>query len=68
MLRRWLAYKAPNDDQQKRYALMREQYANLAVTISQLTPEGDDQVHALRLLRQSMMLANAAIANEYEVF
>ncbi len=60
----WFTYHAPKAGQPERYLLLRNTAKLLAQTIVNHTPEGPDQSAALRLLRECVMTANAAIALE----
>lgn len=57
-------YHSPVNDQPKRYELIREKARELAHVIVDNTPPSADQTAAIRLLRESVMTANASIALE----
>lgn len=56
------SYHAPEGDAPTRYANIRAAGLELAQTISVSTPPGADQSAAIRLVREAVMTANAAIA------
>lgn len=58
----WFVYHAPSADQLPRYQIIRDTAKELAHVIAQNTPACADQSAALRLLREAVMTANAAIA------
>jgi hypothetical protein len=58
----WFTYHSPTPDQQARYVTLRKQFKILAYSILQLTPACADQTVALRMLRETSMAANQAIA------
>lgn len=55
-------YHPPTADQPERYARIRTAAKLLALEIVACTPACADQSAAIRLLRESVMTANAAIA------
>lgn len=55
-------YHAPKGDQPDRYIAIREKALELARVIVYNTPACADQTAAIRLLREAVMTANAAIA------
>jgi len=55
-------YHSPTGDQPKKYAMIREEALKLAQLIVAETPPSADQTAAIRLLREAIMTANAAIA------
>jgi hypothetical protein len=55
-------HHAPKGNQAKRYQILRKQGEQLASAIVKLTPAGDEQDQAVMLVRQAVMMANAAIA------
>lgn len=55
-------YHAPTPEQVGKYEAIREAAKSLASTILAKTPPSADQSAALRLLREAVMTANAAIA------
>jgi plasmid stabilization system protein ParE len=62
------AYHLPTDAQANAYAFIRSQAKEFARTLLRHTPEGADQSAALRLLREAVMTANAAIALEGRLY
>jgi hypothetical protein len=58
----WFQYHAPVPDQLMSYQLLRESGRNLAHAIFDLCPESADKSAAIRLVREAVMTANAAIA------
>ena len=63
-VKRWFTYHEPNEDQLAKYAVIRNTAKSLAFVILDNTPAGADQSAAMRLLRECVMTANAAIACE----
>jgi hypothetical protein len=63
-IEKWFTYHSPNDDQQKRYVELRAAAKNMAYAIKTCTKPSADQSAAFRLLRESVMTANASIALE----
>jgi hypothetical protein len=62
-LEHWFTYHPPQTDKEvAAYEDIRAAGYNLAEIILENTPEGADQSAAIRLVRQSVMQANAAIA------
>ena len=55
-------YHAPKDDQPRKYIAIRDKALELAQLIVAETPACADQTAAIRLLREAVMTANAAIA------
>jgi len=55
-------YHAPTGDQPKKYVMLREKALELAQLIVSETPQCADQTAAIRLLREAVMTANAAIS------
>jgi hypothetical protein len=55
-------YHAPDDKQQEQLQVVREDATRLGRTILENTPICADQQASLRLLREAVMTANAAIA------
>ena len=55
-------YHAPSPDQCVAYEKLRSSGRDLAVAIIELTPPSADQSAAIRLVREAVMTANAAIA------
>lgn len=60
----WFSYHSPISDQPARYQIIRDTAKVLARTILTHTPASADQSAAIRLLRECVMTANAAIACE----
>lgn len=60
----WFVYHAPVGDQQARYVELRNSAKKFAEDIVRLTPASADQTAAVRLVREAVMTANAAIACE----
>lgn len=58
---RWFTYKAPSVDQVGAMRRIRDKAKGLALEILVSTPASADQSAALRLVRESVMTANAAI-------
>jgi hypothetical protein len=58
----WFKYHKPSEDQQVSYLKIREQARELAITFVRECPQSADLSAALRLLREAVMTANAAIA------
>ena len=58
----WFSYHPPKPDQIPRYEAIRAKAKELALLIAESTPQSADQSAALRLLREAVMTANAAIA------
>lgn len=56
------AYHAPDDEAKDRHEAIREAAKNFANIIALRTPVCADQSAAIRLVREAMMTANAAIA------
>lgn len=57
-------YHSPKGDQPKKYEMIRGKALELAELIVRETPPSADQTASIRLLRESVMTANAAIALE----
>jgi len=55
-------YHAPVGDDPQKYEKIRNFAKTMAYVILECTPECADQTAAIRLLRESVMTANAAIA------
>ena len=58
----WFTYHPPKADQPVRYELIREKAKELATVIIENTPPSADQTASIRLLRECVFTANAAIA------
>ncbi len=61
-INRSFVYHRPKNDQQDRYAYLREQARSLAISIAEHTPPSREQSIALTKLEEALMFANAAIA------
>lgn len=58
----WFTYHSPTLDQLPKFVAIREAGKALAQAIVDNTPSSADQSAAIRLVRESVMTANAAIA------
>jgi len=58
----FFTYHAPGADDVPKYTAIREHAKTLALVIMENTPPSADQTAAIRLLRECVMTANAAIA------
>lgn len=58
----WFSYHAPNAEQVEQYKTLRDAAKEFAKLIVSITPPSADQTAAIRLLRECVMTANAAIA------
>ena len=58
----WFSYHAPTPEQLEKYNDLRQGARAFAHLINSLVPESADKTAAMRLLRESVMTANAAIA------
>lgn len=58
----WFTYHTPREDDLAKYSVIRNTAKSLAHVILDNTPPGADQSAAIRLLRECVMTANAAIA------
>ena len=58
----WFTYHKANDEQAKRYEVLRESAKNFARDIVACTPPSADQTAAIRKVREAVMTANASIA------
>ncbi len=58
----WFTYHSPTPEQTYRYETLRMAARAMANTIVANTPPSADQTAALRLLREAVFTANAAIA------
>jgi hypothetical protein len=63
-LENWFTYHAPKEGQPEKYTAIRNAAFNLAEVILENTPACADQSAAIRLIREGVMTANAAIACE----
>lgn len=61
-LDKWFTYHAPDPDKTAQYDRIRQAARQLAFVIRDATPVGPDQSAAIRLLREAVFTANAAIA------
>lgn len=61
-IQNWFSYHSPKADQPSRYEAIRDSAKELATVIVTNTPPSADQTAAIRLLREAVMTANAAIA------
>ena len=61
-LENWFSYHAPLGDQTERYARLRAAAHEFAKVIIGNTPACADQTATIRMLRKTMMMANATIA------
>ena len=55
-------YHAPTGDQPAKYQAIRDEALKMAKVIVENTPPSADQTAAIRLLREAVMTANAAVA------
>lgn len=58
----WFTYHSPNAEQAKKYQIIRDKAREMAQVIVDNTPASADQSASIRLLRESIMTANASIA------
>lgn len=58
----WFSYHKPTKDQIPKYNLIRDAARVMAKVIVANTPPGADQTATMRALRQTVMMANQAIA------
>jgi hypothetical protein len=58
----WFTYHAPTEDQIPKYHIIREAAKTFCKILVANTPQSADQSAAVRLLRECVMTANAAIA------
>jgi len=58
----WFTYHAPTPDQTERYQKLRDLAFDYGMAIVELTPSCADQTAALRMLRETSMAVNQAIA------
>lgn len=61
-LKKIFTYHPPKNDQIERYGLIREKAYELALLITEKTPESKEQEIALNHLKTAIMWANSAIA------
>lgn len=64
MIDHWFMYHAPNEEQIRRFRVIREEARRFAHTLARQVPQGADRAEALKLLRAAVMFANAGIACE----
>lgn len=62
LLANLFTYHAPNEKQQEQYREIRTAALQFASVLVENTPPSADQTAAIRLLRECVMTANAAIA------
>jgi len=60
-------YHAPNDEQKALYNELRPKFKALALDIIRLVPQSATRTAALRMLWETSMIANAAIATEGKI-
>lgn len=58
----WFVYHKPTEGQPEQYEELREAGKKFSETIVRLTPPSADQSAAIRLVREAVFTANAAIA------
>jgi uncharacterized protein YeaO (DUF488 family) len=58
----WFTYHPPSEEQQKKYLLVRETARDFAKILNALVPDSADKTAALRHLRETVLMANQAIA------
>lgn len=58
----WFTYHPPSGKQAVNYEALRSSARQFANVINRLVPDCADKTHSLRVLRDSVMWANAAIA------
>lgn len=58
----WFTYHPPQQHQIAHYNVLRDGAKAFALLIAEHTPQSPDQSAALRLVREAVMTANAAIA------
>ena len=58
----WFTYHSPGTEDLTHYAALRESAKAFAETIAKHTPTSADQSAAIRLVREAVMTANAAVA------
>jgi hypothetical protein len=59
-------YHAPKGDQTERYEMIRAAGRALALAILQNTPQSPEQTLAVRDVQRAVMMANCAIATNYD--
>ena len=60
----WFTYHSPTAEQGRRYVVIRDTAKVFAYCLLENCPQGADRTAAIRLLRQTVMTANQAIACE----
>jgi hypothetical protein len=63
-IEKWFTYHSPNEDQKRRYEMVRLKAKEFAHIIVRSCPDSADRTAALRMLRECVMTANASIALE----
>jgi hypothetical protein len=63
-IQNWFTYHVPTSEQIPRYEAIRSKARELAIVILENTKASEDQSVAFRLLRETIMTANASIACE----
>ena len=58
----WFSYHTPSEEEVITYKALRDAAYRFATVIVTLTPPSADQSAAIRLVREAVMTANAAIA------
>ena len=58
----WFQYHKPTEDQLPKYEELRAAARAFAEVVVRLTPEGPDQMAAVRKIREAAMTANQSIA------
>lgn len=61
-IEQWFRYHPPTDEQIECYSRIREEAREFAHTLNSVLPEGPDKTVAIRSLRETVMLANSALA------
>lgn len=61
-LLRWFSYHAPKTDDIPKYLAIRQAAMVFATVLVANTPLSVDQMAAIRMVRQAVMIANSAIA------
>jgi hypothetical protein len=62
----WFTYHPPREKDIPAFLAIREAGKEFAATVIYNTPPGEDQVAAVRKIREAVMMANAAIACKQE--
>jgi hypothetical protein len=63
-LEQWFTYHSPDEDQKRRYEMLRLKSKELAYIILQVCPDSADRATAIQKLRECSMMANVSIALE----